>query len=114
MPYITTEQVKEKREILKKEFPNVKFSVTRDGGCLINVHIMEAKFDIIGHESINTFRINEHYAHDPQLRDFLLRVKSIIDAGNRIISVDGDYGEIPKFYIDISFGKWDKPYKKMN
>ncbi len=114
MPYISTEEVKTKRDALKKEFPNVKFSVTKENCSSIHVHIMEAPFEIEEKEKdVNHFYIAEFYSHKPKVRDFLLKVKKIINDGNGIFVVDGDYGAVPNFYINIRFGKWDKPYKKI-
>ena len=113
MPYISSEKVKEKRNALKKAFPDVKFSVTLTHCSIIKVVILEAKFDRASEESVNQFYIKEHYEKEPEVRDFLLKVKKIVNEGNYIESEDGDYGSIPSFYISISFGKWDKPYKQI-
>ena len=37
MAYITSEEVKQIREKLKKEFPKIKFSITRDRHTCIDV-----------------------------------------------------------------------------
>ncbi len=114
MPYITTEAVKKKRETLKREFPKVKFSVTCKDYSSIHVNIMEAPFDIEKeHKVVNDCHIENHYKNSPEVMKFLLRVKEIINEGNCIESVDGDYGSIPAFYINIEFGRWDRPYKKV-
>jgi uncharacterized protein (DUF608 family) len=114
MPYITTEAVKKKRETLKREFPKVKFSVTREHGSSIRVVILEAPFDIKkDKEDVNYYYIKEHYKDSPEVMKFLLRVKEIIDEGNYTEVYDGDYGAVPSFYIHIEFGRWDRPYKKV-
>lgn len=115
MPFISTEEVKKKRNALKKKFPNVKFSVTCKHYRKINVAIMESPFDIPenAHRSVNQFYIKEDFRNSPELCNFLLRIKEIINEGNYIESEDGDYGSIPSFYIHIEFGKWDVPYKKI-
>lgn len=115
MPFISKEEVKAKRDALKKEFPRVKFHVKWYHYSSICVNIMEAPFEITKEqENVNHYYIAEHYANSPEVRDFLLKVKEIINKGNYTASVDGDYGNIPSFYINIKFGEWDKPYKKID
>jgi len=112
MPYITSESVKEKRDALKKEFPEVKFSVTRRDMILINVIIRESPFEIgVDERTVNTFHIERDFKANPELVKFLLKVKEIINANNGIEVVDLDYGSVPDFYINITFGEWDRPYK---
>ena len=114
MPYISKENVKAKRNALKKEFPNVKFSVIREHSSVIKVSIMTSPYKVEGdYVSINKFHIEGRYKHNISLRDFLLKVYEIINESNEIESVDGDYGNIPAFYVSMSFGKWDKPYKQI-
>jgi hypothetical protein len=112
MPYISPKDVKIKREALKKEFPNVKFSVTCKNYSSINVHIMESPFDIEGNTRINPYFIEKNFEKTSDIRDFLLKVKRIINAENGTEVIDGDYGVVPNFYIHIEFGKWDKPHIK--
>jgi hypothetical protein len=112
MPYITSESVKEKRDALKKEFPEVKFSVTRRDMILINVIIRESPFEIgVDEKTVNTFHIERDFKTNPELVKFLLKVKEIIDKGNEIEVVDSDYGAVPCFYTNIAFGDWERPYK---
>jgi hypothetical protein len=107
MPYISTERVKEVREVLKKKFPTVKFSVTREHYSTIRIAIMESNYRWSkDHQSLNHF-----YLENEENSKFLLQIKEIANAGNKIESVDGDYGNIPKFYLDMQVGKWDKPHK---
>jgi hypothetical protein len=115
MPFISTEEVKKKRNALKKEFPNVKFSITCRHYTQICVNILEAPFDIseVTHRQVNQFYIKDNFKNSPELCNFLLKVKEIINEGNYTESEDSDYGNIPSFYIHIEFGKWDVPYKKI-
>lgn len=46
MPYITNEQMTEKRNAIKKAFPNWKFSITREHYSTIRVAIMEAPIEL--------------------------------------------------------------------
>jgi len=115
MPYISTEEVKKRREVLKEAFPKIKFSVTCRHYSEIRVSVMEAPFKIEKeHKRVNEYCIKEDYKDFPEVRDFLLKIKEIIDAGNYTLVNDGDYGEVPCFYIHIEFGKWDRPYKQIS
>lgn len=106
MPYISTERVSEVRKQLKSTFPSVKFSVRRHHHSTIAVSIMESAFTWPkGVQQLNPFYL-ERYDH----AEFLQQVHDIANAGNRIVSEDGDYGSIPKFYVDIEIGKWDRPH----
>jgi len=114
MPYIEKEEVKERRKLLKKEFPNFKFSIVREHYSTIVVSILESPFAIEKDcEQVNHFYIKEHYKDNPELCETLLKIKNIINNGNYTVVNDGDYGAVPSFYISISFGKWDKPYKQV-
>ncbi len=109
MPYISTERVAEVRKQLKSTFPDVKFSVRRYHHSTIAVSVMKSSFTWPeGTQNLNPFYL-ERYDH----AEFLQQVHDIANAGNRIVSEDGDYGSIPKFYVDIEIGKWDKPHVKV-
>lgn len=117
MPYISKERVAEIRSQIKKEFPDYKFSIVRDGHSTVEIAILEAPFNMLTngngetYEHVNHFYIRDHYKDFPQVRDVLARIYEIADQGNSIVSVDGDYGNIPKFYVGIRIGRWDKPFK---
>lgn len=115
MPYISPEEVKEKRSKIKKAFPGFKFSIVNRHHSSIDVSILEAPINMItsdrDHESVNVYYIAEHYQDHPEIKNVLLKIHEIINNNNRIISEDGDYGSIPRFYTDINIGRWDKPFK---
>lgn len=104
MPYITTERVKEIREALKKKFPNVKFSVTREHMSTVKVAIMESPYSW----SSNYQQLNPFYPEREENPEFIKQIVEIISKGCETESVDGDYGNIPTFYYDVNVGKWDK------
>lgn len=119
MPYISTESVKEKRNLIKKEFPKFKFSVRIDNYSSINVTVKSGPIDLIpdsenGYEQVNHFYIKEHYEDQPETRDFLLKVYDIMNGKNGLEVYDGDYGYVPNFYCHLSVGQWDRPYKVTN
>ncbi len=116
MPYITTEEVKAKRNVIKKEFPNFKFSITRENHSSINVAIMEGNLDLMesserSYTSVNQFYIDKNYEHSPEIRDLLKAVYRIAAESQTELVYDGDYGSVPTFYVNMTIGKWDRPYK---
>ena len=107
MPYISTERVKEIRNKLKKVFPKVKFSVRTVNYSLVHISIMKSPFTW----SKDHLQLN-HYCFEENV-SFLDRVYAIANEGNYIVTNDSDYGNIPKFYVGIEIGKWDKPHEKI-
>lgn len=116
MPYITTERVKEIRNQIKKEFPKFKFSIRRQHHSSVCVSIMSAPFDLIPdnekkYEQVNEFYIKDHYKETPETAKILSRIYEIANFGNGVFVEDSDYGTVPDFYVNISIGQWDKPFK---
>jgi len=120
MPYIKTETVKQKRNLLKKMFPEYKLSVTTRHHSTICVDIMSGPLDLLkncddrdkrdGSESVNHYYIKEHNKDFPEKAELLLKIKDVIGKEQRELVYDGDYGSVPTYYINIGIGKWDKPY----
>jgi hypothetical protein len=114
MPFISTEEVARKRNELKKEFPNYKFSVTRNNST-INVVVIESPIELrIKHtdsdEQVNVFWIEDTYKEYPEILKVLQKIYSIINDKNGVLVEDGDYGTVPNFYTSISIGSFDKPF----
>lgn len=106
MPYISTERVAEIRKELKAKFPNVKFSVRKQHWSTVAVSIMESPYTWPeGTQGLNHFYL-DRYDHS----EFLQAVHDIMNAGNRIVSEDGDYGSIPAFYTSLEIGQWNRPH----
>ena len=113
MPYITTEQVKEKRQAIKKAFPEFKFSITKDNHSGIRICIMAGPswFAEDGaHEQLNAHCISD-YSEDKRANKFLQDLTEIAKEGHKIVERDTDYGNWPNFYVWLEVAKWDKPYK---
>ena len=115
MPYIDKEKVKEYRDKIKKQFPGIKCSVTREHYSSIRVALMESNLPELSHldgqyKQINNFYITEHYAGDPFLRDILNGINDIIEKDNSELVYDSDYGSVPHYYTNIHIGRWDKPF----
>lgn len=110
MPYITKEEVKEKRNAIKKAFPEFKFSITRDNCSGIRIAIMEGPewFAKDGfHKSMNGWT---KVMGTPEADAVVNKVYDIANGGNGTEVEDGDYGRVPNFYVWLSVGKWDKGY----
>ena len=115
MPYITTENVKMIRNRIKKEFPNIKFSVTRRHYSEVVVAIMESDIDFgTTHQQINEFYIERNWEHNPVAKELLLKVMEIVETTHeqKELVYDQDYGSVPNYYISIQIGKWDREYVK--
>lgn len=115
MPYISTEEVKEKRNALKKKFPKYKFSITRQHCSSLNVSIMQGPEDLMDgverdYEQVNHYHIDSHYSDQPEKCKLLNGIYEIISQDQKELVYDGDYGSVPNFYVNIQIGKFDKPY----
>ena len=106
MPYIATEQVKEIRNELKRQFPEIKFSVSRQDSSMVCVALMESPYKW----NADHHQINEFYLEDYPNADVLKRICKIVRNGQRTLVYDQDYGAVPTYYISLTVGKWDKPH----
>ncbi len=114
MSYISAESVKEIRNELKATFPQIKFSVVRDGSSSVDVTILSAPINLLndpkrGDETVNHYYIKDHYT-DPEVQKILLGINAIVSRNNKTVSHDADYGSIPNYYMHINIGKWNKPF----
>ena len=115
MPYISKERVAQIRNELKEAFPDYIFSVTTDHGSGVNVLIMAAPVDFTDdgkkEYTINHYWYKDHFAKKPALVKKFDKIMSIVNKGNGILVVDGDYGAVPNFYVHLGVGRWDKPFR---
>ena len=111
MPFIEIEKVAQIRNELKKQFPEFKFSVTRKHYTCLDIAIISGPIKLIDedYKQINQYYINENY--EGKTKDILLKVNEIASRDERTMFIDSDYGAVPNFYIHISIGQWDRPYK---
>lgn len=113
MAYVDAQKTKDIRAALKAEFPNVKFSVRKEGHISLNVTVLESPyFDDGVHSNVNQYYIHSHFEGAP--RDFLKKVDEIIrKAGEWWDKSDimTDYFNTA-FYYHIQVGSWDKPHVK--
>jgi hypothetical protein len=117
MPFISTADVKIKRNLIKKAFPKYKFSITCRDYSSINVIIKSGPLDLMegtdrtsGYEQVNHFWIEKHYEDRPKTQKFLMDLYAIMNKNNGVEVEDGDYGTVPDFYTHISIGEWDCNY----
>lgn len=110
MPYLSKEKKTEIRNELKLTFPEFKFSIRHRDAMEISISIMEGPIDF-GEDyiSVNHYYIDRHF--EGEAEKFLSTVKEIACSGVTEEVYDGDYGSIPSYYVSISIGKWDRPYK---
>ena len=116
MAYMSTETAKKIRQALKAEFPNVKFSVSKDGHIALNVAVMKSSlFDDGMEQSVNHYWIDTSYEYNDEQKTFLKKVDEVIRiAGDYFDKSDSmtDYFHTA-FYYNIKIGKWDKPHQKI-
>jgi len=110
MPYISKEEVKEKRQLIKKAFPNLKFSITCKNYSVLDVAIVEGDIDFKEeYKQINHFYIGDS-SYSNEINEVLQSIKDIATKGQATEVEDGDYGTVPNFYLHLAIGKWNRPY----
>jgi hypothetical protein len=116
MPYLSADKVKNIRDILKQKYPKYKFSITRSDHSGVSIALMESNIDfseflgVRGHAQLNQWTIDSDFKDNPKAMKFWKDVYSIANEGNGTLVNDGDYGNVPRFYVWLAIGKWDKPY----
>lgn len=110
MAYISTERVAEIRKELKTKYPDFKFSITKRDYSTVCIVILEAPVLMTAkkYESVNVYYIKDN--HEGEAGKILFDIYSICSIGVKW-NETGDYGNQPSFYIDISIGQYDKPFK---
>lgn len=114
MPFISSEEVAAIRKGIKRALPDYTFSIRKQHHSTIDVAILSGP--IVGVDHVNAHWYKETFRPDKENRPDVIAVIDAILAEIfrvkpcKIVSEDGDYGSIPNFYYDVSFGRWDKPY----
>ena len=134
MAYITAEDVNHIRVALKKEFPQYKFSVTRDHWLGVNINFMKgprfAEFEtrdrytgvwsidnLDGNHQINHFHTKDFYGEENA--KILDKVSEIAHTAPGLAGgkeyynnndIQSDYFDVA-YYVSIGVGKWDKDYE---
>jgi len=118
MAYINKEQVKQIRESLKKEFPEIKFSVRGENHSSVYVSILKSPYDF---SDIPHYRSNYHtsinHFHVPDCihKNLFEKVLRIIKTGSEKTWFDKsdsmtDYFHVA-FYIHLYVGNYEKGYE---
>ncbi len=116
MAYISKDEVKNVRELLKKEFPKFKFSVSGGNSLSLNVSIMKGPEDfseVLGqwkHTDVNQYHTYQ-YGKFEKLFDKMFKVmksQNWFDESDSMV----DYFHTA-YYMSLSIGKWDKPYEQV-
>ncbi len=130
--YVSKSDTQRVRQLLKQEFPNLKFSVVKDGGRM-SVSIMAGDIDFsdINDDVPRTKRYWERWGNSKPVFDGRLDINQYhLDGYNpkytplfeKIVSImkgedwfdhsdsQTDYFHTA-YYIDLNIGKWNKPYE---
>jgi hypothetical protein len=114
MPYITTEEVKEKRKAIRAALPEYKLSVRCRNYSTVDVTIVEGPGPMPswegrdGYMQVNPFHLESN--HEGEALRVLSIINDIARSGMSKGFHDSDYGYVPGHYVDISIGDWDRPY----
>lgn len=130
MAYISKEDIKAIRDKLKKEFPNLKLSVkSYNSNSGIDIDILAGNIDFFNllskecdwspyqierrYIQVNEYRVEEAYLGEA--KDALSKILSICKSQkacyDRNFNDPGaDYGDMT-YFLNISIGRWDKPYE---
>ena len=114
MPYIDTDEVKAKRQEIRKALKGWKVSVSRRHHSEIAVAIMSGPFDLSmgrGHIQVNQYHMDTHYEDHPEVLAVLRQAYQIASRSQRELVYDSDYGSVPTFYVSLDIGKWDRPFE---
>jgi hypothetical protein len=120
MPYITKEQVKAKREALKKALPQYKLSITTENYSGIKVAIMRGPVNfgteytqLSPYRNYREERYNSttgEWESQPLIAEVMEVIMPILNEGIGEGFQDSDYGHVPDYYTWVHIGKWDQPY----
>ena len=110
MPYISADEVKEIRKEIKKTFPEFKFSITKKHSSSVCITLLKGPVDFGTEQAdVNHFYVDEYWDGRPQ--EILSKIVDIAKRKQKETVYDMDYGSVPNYYVNISIGKWNRPYK---
>jgi len=115
MAYISTQEVKNVRELLKTTFPKFKFSVSGGNSLELKVAIMSGPEDfseVLGEwKSVD---INQYHLYQyGKFEKLFAKMFKAMKSQNWFDESDSmtDYFHTA-YYFSLSIGKWNKPYVK--
>jgi hypothetical protein len=116
MAYISTQQVKNVRELLKTVFPKYKFSVSGGNSLELKVAIMSGPADfseVLGEwKSVD---VNQYHLHQyGKFENLFTRMFNAMKSQNWFDKSDSmtDYFHTA-YYLSLSIGKWNKSYVRV-
>ena len=116
MAYISKEEVKERRDAIKKAFPTKegwKFSVTQQHYSTIRVVIREAPIELIPNgecSTVNHFGLGRN-KYPEEIEAVYQKITDIVMRGNHDNSDPmTDYFDVG-WYYDLQVGEWDRKFK---
>jgi len=96
------------KSILKQHGAKGSLSVRHNSTLVLT--ITESPFDIGDHASINPYHFREFYKDDPEFVEFVGKLHDAMMVGNWDKSdIMTDYFNVG-WYVEIRFGKWNKPH----
>lgn len=115
--YDLKEITKEVRELLKKEFQDCRFSVSFKDNSL-RVALMSAPRSplkstapVQGHTDVNEYHLSRSEYLTPAGINLFRKVYKIASTWNWDRSdIQSDYFDV-NYYLNLSVGKWDKPFE---
>jgi len=115
MAYISTEKVKRIRKEVKQSFPTYKFSITREHGSSVNIHLLEADFEVENsYDQLNDFYL-DRYSKD--IQRVFVKIDEIVE--NVKVNTNSNAGDPTADYPSYNYfkhftiGKWDRKYKQV-
>lgn len=111
MAYISAKEVDDIRKALKAEFPNLKFSVTRNSYHGIIVIIKSGNLDI-AYLLAGKLTLTRQFIREMEsgiIKDTLTRIYDIVTKDQKYEETS-DYGFRPNYYESIRIGQYNMPY----
>jgi hypothetical protein len=110
------ERVAEIRQTLKQEFPDIKFSVSKEAWRGIHINVMKAPskygFQDYNQKPVNEYHLESQFADHEDAKSVMIKIR---DIANTLLGVTyretGDYGYQPNYYVWLGIGKWDKEFQ---
>lgn len=112
------------RELVKQKFPKLKFSITSSYSSL-NVYLMVGNFDIYKSDvpeeerrksgGINAYNLKEDSKLTPEAKNVFKTIDDFISKYVYNRNANDPYADYVDYnvYVDLAFGKWDKPYERI-
>lgn len=108
-----TARIAEIRKELKYAFKGYKLSVVNYHYNGVSIYVLAAPYEMTTQKSeqVNPYYIDRTYTG--RTAEDLSKISRIASRGVRYYET-GDYGTQPDFYVNISIGRWDRPFEVKN